>query len=104
MSLVMTGDANLPIWMEPRSGNSSDKKSFHETIENIRKFQKELKSNSDFLWVSDSALYTGKKLLACPDTLWLTRVPENIKTCSELVSIPDESLNWTDSDGGYKWT
>lgn len=32
MALTMTRPANLPIWMEPLSGNSSDKTSFHETI------------------------------------------------------------------------
>lgn len=103
LSLVMTGDANLPIWMEPLSGNSSDKSSFHETIANVKKFQKELKSSTEFLWVADSALYTGKKLLSCPDVLWLTRVPENIKACSKLISMPDESFCWTESAGGYKW-
>lgn len=31
MSLVVSGPSAMPIWMEPQDGNSSDKKSFHET-------------------------------------------------------------------------
>ena len=30
MGLTMSGPANLPVWMEPLNGNSSDKTSFHD--------------------------------------------------------------------------
>src|SRR3989338_8012986 len=36
LSLTMTGKANIPIWMEPLSGNASDKKTFQETISRVR--------------------------------------------------------------------
>ena len=42
MSLVMNGPANIPLWMEPQNGNSSDKTSFHQTIERIQKSVKRL--------------------------------------------------------------
>lgn len=48
MSLTMSGAANLPIWMEPLNGNSSDKRSFHETINRVCKFQKQLETTDDF--------------------------------------------------------
>jgi transposase len=104
MSLTMTGPANLPIWMEPLSGNSSDKTSFHETIARVRQFQKELKACDDFFWVADSALYSADKLLACPDVYWLSRVPENIKECVKLVSVSSKELVWSKGDNGYEWT
>lgn len=48
MGLTMSGPANLPVWMEPLNGNSSDKTSFHETIRHVRAFQKQLKNCDDF--------------------------------------------------------
>lgn len=104
MSLTMTGPANLPIWMEPLNGNSSDKKSFHETIARVREFQKQLKACDDFFWIADSALYTPEKLLACPEINWLSRVPENIKECVKLVSLPSQDIMWTKEANGYEWT
>jgi len=104
MSLTMTGPANLPIWMEPLSGNSSDKTSFHETISRVRTFQKELTACNDFFWIADSALYSAEKLLACPEVHWLSRVPENIKECAKLVSLSSEQVAWVKSGNGYKWS
>lgn len=103
MSLTMSGAANLPIWMEPLNGNSSDKTSFHETIGRVCEFQKQLKACDDFFWVADSALYVPDKLLACSDINWLSRVPENIKACSNLVSVPSQDVEWTQGSNGYEW-
>lgn len=104
MSLTMSGAANLPIWMEPLNGNSSDKTSFHETIGRVCEFQKQLKTDDDFFWVADSALYVPDKLLACSDINWLSRVPENIKACANLVSVPSGDVQWTKGSNGYEWT
>lgn len=103
MSLTMTGPANIPIWMEPLNGNSSDKKSFHETISRVQAFQKELSYKNDFFWIADSALYTPDKLLSCPSVKWISRVPENIKCCSKLVKTPAHQFEWQFGDGGYQW-
>lgn len=104
MALTMTGPANLPVWMEPLSGNSSDKTSFHETIGRVHTFQKQLKACDDFFWIADSALYVPDKLLACPEINWLSRVPENIKECTKLVSIPAKDATWVKGSNGYEWT
>ena len=104
MALTMTGDANLPIWMEPLDGNSSDKKSFHETIKKVRAFQQQLSACNDFFWIADSALYVPEKLLAIPDVNWLSRVPENIKECKKLVSVLSKDVTWTKGSNGYEWT
>ena len=104
MSLTMTGAANLPVWMEPLNGNSSDKTSFHETINRVRTFQQQLSDCDDFLWIADSALYTPDKLLAYPELYWISRVPENIKACSTLTSLAEEEFVWTKGEEGYQWT
>ena len=104
LSLTMTGEANIPLWMEPQNGNSSDKKSFHETIQRVRSFQDGLKQNVEFLWIADSALYTADKLLAYQDLRWLTRVPETIKASKNLIEQKDSSFSWEMLDKGYKIT
>ena len=104
MGLTMSGPANLPVWMEPLNGNSSDKTSFHETISHVRAFQKQLRGCDDFFWIADSALYTPEKLLACPEVCWLSRVPETIKTCSQLTSLSSADVNWQIGENGYKWS
>lgn len=102
MSLVVSGKSAVPIWMEPQHGNSSDKKTFHETVKKVRAFQKQLKSCPDFKWVADSALYSKDKLLQNNDYLWLSRVPEIITEARKLVETPDEEVQWITRKNGYK--
>jgi transposase len=102
MSLVVSGESSVPIWMEPQNGNSSDKTAFHETIKKVREFQKQLKDCPDFKWVADSALYTKDKLLKQKDYLWVSRVPETINEARALVEKCDKDIVWTLCGGGYK--
>ena len=38
LSLTQGGAANLPLWIEPQDGNTSDKTSFHETVKRVQAF------------------------------------------------------------------
>ena len=102
MSLVVSGKSAMPIWMEPKNGNSSDKKSFDETIKKVRAFQKELKCCPDFKWIADSALYNKDKLLKQNDYLWVSRVPETIAEARHLVERPETEIKWEEKDDKYK--
>jgi len=102
LSLVVNGPSHMPIWMEPHSGNSSEKSTFHETIERVNTFKKQLSDNTEFKWVADSALYSKNKLLASNEYLWLTRVPETIEEARGLVLKPEKEIEWKDVGGGYK--
>lgn len=104
LSLVCTGPADLPIWMEPQSGNSSDKESFHESIKLIRHFQTELKDQQEFLWIADSAFYVKEKLKNYSDLKWISRVPESIKESSDIVQQREEDFLWINSNDGYRYT
>ena len=42
LSLTQGGVANIPLWMEPLNGNSSDKTSFHETVKKVQQFTNNL--------------------------------------------------------------
>lgn len=102
LSLVVNGPSHMPIWMEPQNGNSSDKKTFHETIKRVNAFKKQLDASTPFKWVADSALYSKNKLLASNEYLWLTRVPETIEEAKNWVMLPDEHIAWKSAGDGYK--
>jgi len=102
LSLVVNGPAEIPIWMEAQDGNSSDKDSFHKTIQNVRDFQGQLSVDTDFKWVADSALYSKTQLLSQNDYLWLCRVPETLKEAKILVHTPAEDIDWTVKENGYQ--
>ena len=101
LSLVVNGPAEIPIWMESLSGNSSDKENFHETIKRVREFQSEVTVATSFKWVADSALYSKTKLLAQNEYLWLCRVPETINEAKELVHKSSEDIDWVTQENGY---
>ena len=102
LSLITTGESSFPIWMEGLSGNSSDKSSFHNSINSLEQFQKDLKKSKPFYWVADSALYSKKKLLAHKDSVkWLTRVPESIKAAKLLTQ--EDSYSWSVINKKYKF-
>lgn len=103
LSLVVNGPSSIPLFMEPLSGNSSDKTSFHQTIARVEELKAQLNTDKNFKWVADSALYTKDKLLGTKRPyLWLTRVPENIKESKALVEKTDGEMTWALVDKGYK--
>lgn len=102
LSLITTGESSFPIWIEGLSGNSSDKTSFHQSINAVEKFQKGIINAPPFYWVADSALYSKNKLLAHANSIrWLTRVPESIATAKLLTQ--EKSYCWTNIDEKYKY-
>lgn len=102
LSLVVNGPSDIPLWMEPLSGNNSDKKSLRETIKNVRRFQKEINIEKNFKWVADSALYSKEHLLKSNDYLWLCRVPETISESKNLVERAGVEIIWQTHENGYK--
>ena len=42
LSLTQGDAANIPLWMESEDSNSSDKKSFHETVKKVQQFNSQL--------------------------------------------------------------
>lgn len=103
LSLTNSGQSGHPLWMEPLSGNSSDKENFHKTIDKINAFKQQLTNTPDFIYVADSALYSKNKLLAAPNLRWITRVPESIKEARLLVEKNDSELHWNMLSKGYKF-
>ncbi|WP_119327607.1 IS1634 family transposase [Cysteiniphilum halobium] len=106
LSMAVSGDAQIPFWMEPQDGNSSDKCSFHQTIARVREFQSSLKTQTsdDFIWVADSALYSKERLLFSNHYLWVSRVPESIKDAASLLERDTDEYTWVELDKGYRYS
>ena len=103
LSLVMSGESDLPIWMESQNGNSSDKVSFHETIANVREFEKNL-DLAPSIWIADSALYTKERLLKQEnDFNWICRVPETLKEAKVLVGKEIKEEEWQEYEEDHSY-
>jgi len=99
LQFVSLGKGCLPIWMEALDGNSSDKKSFPETVKRVDKFYGQINAAPKMCFIGDSALY-GQEL----DKLnvdWLTRVPESYGECKSLCNLKE--VDWEETkDERYK--
>lgn len=104
LNLVTTRVEGFPIFLEPLKGNTSDKTSFHETIDRVIKFQKSMGMNDIEFIGGDSALY-NKKYLLNPEIYkieeknngtfyWFTRIPETITSAKNLVEMDGEHFKW----------
>lgn len=103
LSLTQGGAANIPLWMESLDGNSSDKKSFHETVKKVQQFNSQLSAApNDLCFVVDAAFYCPKKIAELNEVNWITRVPSQLKEAKSLLRISDSELKWDVFDENYK--
>jgi transposase len=106
LSLTMTGPS-FPLWMQPLSGNASDKTSLFQTLQAMREFRKQLKSPCDpsLIHIADSALYGADGLLKNAEFYWVTRVPETLLEVKKLVSKSEGKIAWeTSRVEGYRYS
>ena len=99
VTLTQVSEANIPIWYESLNGNSSDKKSFQDTLHLIKQFQSSLKDMPDNIpFIVDAAFYTPSSLKELNNVTWLTRVPANYKEAKQWLKQRDESIEWVEVD------
>ena len=98
--LLVTTEDGLPLMHEVHSGNASDGTVFEEICMSLqKKLDEDLKNR--FI-VFDSSIYN--KEFIQNDSIsknWITRVPESIKQCKELLS--KERNDWIKIDKDYKY-
>ena len=105
LSLTQGGVANLPLWMEALDGNSSDKRSFHETVQRVKQFANKLdNAPDDICFVVDAAFYDIEQLKLLDTVNWITRVPATLTECKSWLHSVDETLHWEKVDEQYQTT
>jgi len=83
LQLISEHQAGIPIWMTSLSGNSSDKESFRQTLnEHLTQLSEGVGLS---LVVADSALYTAKTIKELGTFPWITRVPATIGGTRKLI-------------------
>jgi transposase len=81
---MIVNQSGIPLFMQPFSGNKSDKKSL---IEMIHRLRNSISLDDSAYWVADSAIYTEENLnLLGKDLHWITRMPETVGEAKVLVS------------------
>jgi transposase len=102
VSLSVTGNSELPHYLEVHDGNTSDGKKFPAVIERIRKFESNLITNEDVIYIADAALYNLENVLSMKGIQWISRVPETISQCKEIIKLTNEAITWKEIDDNYK--
>jgi transposase len=98
ISLMSSKDGDVPLLAQTIAGNTSDKAHFHEVLQSLKD---QIDPNDSAYYVADSALYTTKTIKDVSDKImWITRVPEVIKSAKTLIrQIPSGSM--LNIGGGY---
>ena len=99
LNLISENRAGIPLHMQVLHGNADDKTSFRQATEtHIEQLQRV--SGAHYL-VADSAFYThGNVEKNSARTQWITRVPETLSACKELVT---KSLEMRPLAEGYTY-
>ena len=101
VSLICANAGSLPLWFRALDGNSSDQKTFTQTIKAyLKQFTREEEMP---VLVADAALYTEANLQDLPQALrWITRVPATLKGVKALYEgIDNEDLFIADEETRY---
>jgi transposase len=92
---MVTNQHGLPLFVEAKSGNASDKNTIIDTISKLRR---NLTFDSSSYYIADSALYTKDNIQKLGDGIrWITRVPATINEAKALLDIDVKMIPCTDS-------
>lgn len=81
LNMIVSGDGDVPIFMETADGNQSDKNVFGKIA---KKYKKQV--NLDTIIVADSALYSQKNIELMNSISWITRVPLSVGEAQDRVN------------------
>lgn len=100
MALATMHQGDIPLFLQPLSGNSSDKESLVKVIADLHAQLREKDPEEKPIYVADSGLYsaTNMQTLNQAGVDWASRVPETSKEAKAAV-IQDEGAWQTSTDG-----
>lgn len=99
ISLMCSHKSSLPVWLEVLSGNSSDQKSFANSI---KEYRKQFENRELPYFVMDGAFYTKENITDLSEIIWVTRVPERIKAAREIIAnLNHDDLSESEKEGYF---
>ncbi len=104
LALITSSDGDVPVFMRPLDGNSSDKQTI--VAAHIACVQHLREGQEDPGWaIADSALYSEANMrqLTGAGVAWITRVPETVALAKEMVARPDAPWQEGQREGTWWW-
>lgn len=99
ISLMSSKDGDVPLLSKTIAGNTSDKTHFQEVLSSLKD---QIDPNKPSYYICDSALYTQESISKLSDQImWITRVPESIKSAKQLITLVSVS-DMENIDNGYR--
>ena len=96
LTLITSGDGDIPLYFRVGNGNDSDQAIFTEVI---AEFRQQWKAAQPEVYVADAALYCEENLEALGKTPWISRVPATIAEAQCLMqTLPSEMFTASSSD------
>jgi transposase len=107
MALATTQGSDLPLFLRPLDGNTSDQVSLVATVEALQEQLRAPENEESSIYVEDLGVYSQAniKRLNAAEILWVSRVPEtSVPAREELAKALRTQQNWQASaDGELRW-
>src|SRR5260370_1555377 len=101
LALATTQEGDVPLFLRPLDGNSSDKVTLASAVEALHEQLRTPESDPSF-FVADSGLYSEANMRRFNEAKirWISRVPETSKEARAVVETASESTEWQDAEDG----
>jgi len=107
LALATTQGSDLPLFLRPLDGNSSDQVSLLAAIEALQEQLRRPEEEESSIYVADSGIYSQANMtrLNAAKLRWISRVPEtSITAREELAKALQTQTLWQESvDGDLRW-
>lgn len=96
LSMITSGDGDVPLYLRVGDGNDADKAIFAQMIKDFR-----AQWNVDALFVVDSALYSAHNLSEVQQMRWVSRVPSTLTEVKQVLAVLDDE-QFVPTQAGHK--
>lgn len=107
LALATTQGSDLPLFLRPLDGNSSDQVSLLAAVEALQEQLRAPEKEESYIYVADSGLYSQANMtrLNAAKLRWVSRVPEtSMAAREELAKALEIQTQWQESaDGELRW-
>ncbi|MFL5625529.1 MAG: IS1634 family transposase [Ktedonobacteraceae bacterium] len=105
LALATTHEGDVPLFLRPLDGNSSDKVTLASAVEALHE-QLQAPESEPSLFVADSGIYSEANMRRFNEAKirWISRVPETSTEAKNVVETGADTTEWQDSaDGQTHW-
>jgi transposase len=102
LALATTHEGDIPLFLQPLSGNTSDKESMVKVIADLQAQLQQKEPDEKPIYVADSGLYSAQNMLTFNQAKirWVSRVPETSTEAKAAVIQPEDA--WQKSADGKR--